>query len=114
KHEFYTEGKTYDHRISITEDNGETWKEIMFLKNEWYVHLVYFPNENKIGIDISNSGIVLINDYNFSGWKYYVRNLDDEENYYDKDYNLKEDKIGLVLENANWYDNYFGNFVLSE
>lgn len=114
KHEFLKGGKTYNHRFSITEDNGKTWKEIMFLKNEWYVHLVYFPNEEMIGVDISNNGVVLINDYNFSGWKYYTRNLDDNEDYYDKNYNLKEGSIGLVLEPANWYENYFGNFVFIE
>lgn len=114
KHEFINGDKFYNHRFSITEDNGKTWKELMFLKNEWYVHLVYFPIEERIGIDISNSGILLLSDYDFTGWQYYTQNLEDAYDFYDRDYNLKDGKIGLVLEPANWYDNYFGNFVFSE
>lgn len=108
KHEFFLSDR-YWHKISLSEDEGKTWIEVMRVMDEWYVNLIYFPESEKIGIDVSNSGVVLISDYNLKDWKYYTHfpYLDDEEPPVGK-------TIGLVLRNENWMDSYFGKFYFSE
>lgn len=112
RHEFFMKD-TYDHRISISEDNGQTWNTIMDLKNEWHAHIIYFVEERKIGIDISNSGIVLVSDYAMKDWKYYSYDTSREETD-EEPPSEKMDAVGLILTTGNWMDNYFGNFYFSE
>lgn len=108
KHEFFLSDR-YWHKISLSEDEGKTWTEVMRVMDEWYVNLVYFPESEKIGIDVSNSGVVLISDYDLKNWKYYTHfpYMDDKEPPVGK-------TIGLVLRNENWMDSYFGKFYFSE
>jgi len=104
RHNFYL-GKSYDHDFSLSED-GVNWKTILTLKNEWYVNLVFFPDEEKVGIDISNAGVVLISDYRMKSWKYYLQNESEKE------YNGKTD--AFIFSNGNWMDAYPAKFYFSE
>lgn len=108
KHEFFLKDR-YWHKISLSDDEGKSWTEIMRVMDEWYVNLVYFPEEEKIGIDVANSGVVLISDYNLKEWKYFTSYpyMDDQDPPVGKE-------IGLVLRNENWMDSYFGRFYFSE
>jgi len=108
KHEFFLSDR-YWHKISLSEDEGKTWTEVMRVMDEWYVNLVYFPDCEKIGIDVSNSGVVLISDYDLKNWKYYTHfpYMDDEEPPTGKE-------IGLVVTTGNWSEGYFGRFYFSE
>jgi len=104
KHDFFLDS-TYYHVISYGND-CKNWKKIMTLNDEWYVNLIFFPDQDKIGIDISNSGVVLISDYSLTNWKYYVWDLSEEP------------KIGktdaFVFRNENWYDSYPAKFYFSD
>lgn len=108
KHEFFLKDR-YWHKISLSEDEGKSWTEIMRVMDEWYVNLVYFPEDERIGIEVANSGVVLISDYNLKDWKYYTQfpYMDDQDPPVGKE-------IGLVLRNENWMDSYFGRFYFSE
>lgn len=104
KHEFYLDS-TYYHVISYGND-CKNWKKIMTLNDEWYVNLIFFPDQDKIGIDISNSGVVLISDYSLKNWKYYIWDLSEETKIGKTD--------GFVFRNENWYDSYPAKFYFSE
>ena len=108
KHDFFLLDR-YWHKISLSEDEGKTWTEVMRVMDEWYVNLVYFTDIEKIGIDVSNSGVMLLSDYDLKDWKYYTHfpYLDDEEPPVGKE-------IGLVLTTGNWSEGYFGRFYFSE
>lgn len=105
RNEFYHD-KSYDHIISISTDGCITWKKIFIIKDEWYVHLMYFPGSDQLGIDISNAGVILLSQSGFTEWKFYVTDQSEEP--------PTPKKEILILKNAGWMEDSIGKFYFSE
>lgn len=105
RHDF-DHDKKYIHTISISTNGCLSWEPLFRITGEWYVYLLYFPGSDQVGIDISNSGVVLLSQNGLSNWKFYLPDLSEEP---------PKTKIeALVLKNANWSDDLFTKFYFSE
>jgi len=67
---------------------------------------MYFPTTGQVGIDVSNSGVVLLSQNGFTDWKFYLIDLSEDP--------PKPKTEVLILQNGNWPGNFFTKFHFSE
>lgn len=96
KHEFFLED-AFVHHFSISKDNGITWQRFISITGEWYVSMVYFSDEDKIGIITQDR--LLVSDAALTNWNYYDLTAQRIKR---KD----SDLFAFVMRNENWFDTY--------
>lgn len=97
----------YTHTISLSTDGCQTWTPLFVIPGDWYVYITFFPGSSSVGIDISNSGVMLLSTGDLFSWKAYT--YDDWE-----DDPPRCRTKAMVFKNQGWMEDSFVHYYFSE